>query len=207
MFQAAAVAALAALVAAILQAVSAFSLPSGVQIQPGYPVPLDQFVRATNEHTGIALGFFGADSLFIISYLVVFIGLYLRTVDHARPFAQVGLLMGVLTAVLDATENAYFITYALGAKAGLPLTAPDLPLVYVITNLKWMAAFATLLTFGLVHPRRAPLDMLVTALMLLFPLVGVLGVANPDLIAIRGLFFLIGMPLFAFVFWRQSQAV
>jgi hypothetical protein len=199
MFQAAAVAALAALVAAILQAVSAFSLPSGVQIQPGYPVPLDQFVRATNEHTGIALGFFGADSLFIISYLVVFIGLYLRTVDHARPFAQVGLLMGVLTAVLDATENAYFITYA--------LTAPDLPLVYVITNLKWMAAFATLLTFGLVHPRRAPLDMLVTALMLLFPLVGVLGVANPDLIAIRGLFFLIGMPLFAFVFWRQSQAV
>ena len=42
--------------------------------------------------------------------------------------------------------------------------------------------------------------------MLLFPLVGVLGVALPGLIAFRGLFFLVGMPLFAVLFWRGREA-
>ncbi len=206
-FQAAALAAVVAFIAVIFQAIAGTSLPDGIVAQPGIPVPVEEFVRASNEYPDTALGFFGADSLFVLSYLLVFIGLYSLIGETARPFAVIGLSAGVLTAILDATENAFFITYALGAKAGLPLTNPDLPILYIITNLKWMAAFATLYTFGVVFPRRNWLDWMLIGLMLLFPLVGVLGVANPGLILVRGLFFLIGMPLFAFYFWRCARGV
>lgn len=204
-FQAAAVAAVSALVAVILQVAAGLSLPQGVQIQPGFPVPLDQFVRASNDYPDIALGFFGADSLFVLSYLLVFVGVYTLTAERARPFALVGLGAGIFTAFLDAAENAFFITYALGAKNGIPLLSPDLPLIYILTNLKWMGAFATLYAFGLVFPRSGWLSWLISALMLIFPIVGVLGIANPSLIVVRGLFFLIGMPLFALYFWQHSR--
>jgi len=206
-FQAAALAALVAFIAVIVQAIAGTSLPDGIQVQPGIPVPVEDFVRATNQYPDTTLGFFGADSLFVLSYLLVFVGLYILAAETARPFAVIGLGAGVLTAIFDATENAFFITYALGAKAGLPLTNPDLPILYILTNLKWMAAFATLYTFAVVFPRRNWLDRALVGLMVLFPLVGVLGVANPGLILVRGLFFLVGMPLFAFYFWRCTRDV
>lgn len=206
-FQAAALAAVVAFVAVIFQAIAGSSLPDGIVAQPGIPTPVEQFVRVSNEYPDTALGFFGADSMFVLSYLLVFVGLYVLVNETARPFALIGMGAGILTALFDATENAYFITYALGAKAGLPLTNPDLPLVYILTNLKWMAAFATLYAFGVVFPRRNWLDWLMVGLMLLFPIIGVLGVANPSLILVRGLFFLVGMPLFAFYFWRRASDV
>lgn len=205
MLQSAAVAAMVAFVAVLVQAAASFSLPSDVQVQPAFPVPLEQFVRATNEYPDTALGFFGADSLFVLSYIMVFVGLYAATVERAHPFALVGLGVGLFTALMDATENAFFITYSLGAKNGILLTNPDVPLIYILANLKWMGAFATLYAFGLVFPRRGWLSWLISGLMLLFPIVGVLGIANPSLIVVRGLFFLIGMPLFAIYFWQRSR--
>jgi hypothetical protein len=47
----------------------------------------------------------------------------------------------------------------------------------------------------------------IAALSLVFPLVGVLGVANPSLVAARGLFFLVGMPIFAWYFWNEARTV
>ncbi|MCB9453271.1 MAG: hypothetical protein H6672_17710 [Anaerolineaceae bacterium] len=90
-------------------------------------MPTADFVRASNEHPGIALGFFGADSLFVLSYLPVFTGLYVVTAEKARAFALIGLGED-FTALMDATENALFIVYAQGAQNGMPLTDPALPL-------------------------------------------------------------------------------
>ena len=205
-FQGAAIGAGMAFIAVLVMAVAGVSVPGDVQVQPGtVPLPLEAFVLATNAHTESALGFFGGDSLFILSYLMVFVGLYVVTADRARPLALVGMGAGVLTAILDATENAFLITYALGAQNGLPLTDPDLPLIYILTNLKWMAAFATLYAFGLSFPRRNGLEWGIVVVMLAFPLVGVLGVANTGLIAVRGWFFLVGMPLFALYFWKWAH--
>jgi hypothetical protein len=207
-FQGAALAALVALVAVLaMLAVTATAPEPGLRLQPSPPVgPPGDFARATNDYPAQVLLFFASDSLFVLSYLLVFVGLYAATVARAAPLAWVGLGAGVLTALLDAAENAFFITYALDALRGVALAEPALPLIYVLTNLKWMAAFATLYAFGLALPRTGRLAWLLVGLMLLFPLVGVLGVAWPALVAVRGLFFLIGMPLFAVYFWRRQAA-
>jgi hypothetical protein len=204
LFRSAAVAALAAFVCVLVMGFGAVA-PEGVQLQPSYPpAPAEEFARASNEVPEVALRYFAADSLFVLSYLMVFAGLYGLTAGRARPLAVVGLAAGGLAAFFDTAENAFFISYAMLAQSGAPLVEPDVPLVFILANLKWAAAFATLYAFGLAFPRGDGLGWAISALMLLFPVVGTLGVALPELAALRGLFFLIGMPLFAFYFWRQA---
>ena len=142
-FQAAALASVVAFVAVIFQLIAALSVPADVQIQPSYPVPLEDFVRATNEHTGNALGFFGADSLFVVSYLLVFVGLYCVTAERTRPFAVIGLGAGAFTALMDAIENAFFIIYALNARIHRTISAaannPVLTSLYETINARLQA--------------------------------------------------------------------
>ena len=204
-FQAAALAALAAFVCAILLGFVFRAPDPGVSLQPVTPGAITEFVRPINEYPELMLRFLASDTLFVLSYLVVFAGLYATVVDRARVVAIIGLGAGVLTALFDATENAHFITYAAASLNGVPLTDPDVSTVYVLANLKWMGAFATLGIFGLVWPREERLGWILSALMLLFVVVGVLGIAVPGLILLRGLFFLVGMPLFAWHFWRQRR--
>lgn len=204
-YQGTAFAAAIAFVAIVIQAIASFSLPAGVQVQPGLPLSSSEFLVASTDYADITLGFFGADTLFVLSYLIVFAGIYTLTRETAPPFAMIGLLAGVFTALMDTVENGYFITYALAGRAGVTAPAPDFMLPFLLGHLKWAGAFATLYIFGVAFPRRTLFDKILLALMLLFPLIGVLGIANPLLVALRGLFFLGGMPLFAIYFWRESQ--
>lgn len=172
-----------------------------MKLQPA-PGPVSEFVRPSNEYPEKTLAFFAADSLFVLSYLMVFVGLFELTKVRGRALALIGLGAGILTALFDASENAHFITYALLAQNGVPLTDPAILTLGVLGNLKWMSSFATLYAFGLIWPTDGWFNRVLIGLMLLFPLVGVLGVASPALVELRGLFFLLGMPLFALAFWR-----
>jgi uncharacterized membrane protein len=206
-YQAGIVAALVALAAALFMAFGVQVPEPGIDLQPSLVFgPVNDFVYPSNTYPQLVLRFFAADSLFVLSYAMVFAGLYVAARDRSRLFASLGLAAGLLAALLDATENAFFISYASSASHGVLLTEPDLPLIYVIANLKWMAAFAALYAFGLIWPRDRLLGWLLSGLMLLFPLFGVLGVTLPNLVPFRGLFFLLGFPLFAWHFWQQLRA-
>lgn len=204
-FQAATVAGLAALVCAILMGFVFRAPDPGVSLQPSWPpVAAADFVRPVNEYPESMLRLFATDTLFILSYLTVFVGLYATVADRAPALAVVGLGAGALTALFDAVENAYFVTYAYSSLNGVPLSDPDLTTIYVVANLKWVAAFVTLYVFGLAWPRVDRLGWIISALMLLFVLVGVVGIVLPGLFLLRALFFVVGFPLFAWHFRRQS---
>ncbi len=207
-FQAAMIAALVAFVAVIGMLIAGTSLPDGVQVQPVEPLPLSELFDAAEQHPGVTLGYFGADTLFVLSYLMVYAGLHVVTSDRSRVFAVIGLCAGGLAAFFDATENAQFIFHALVTQHQVPagdLAAPSLMLFFTLTNLKWMAAFATLYAFGLIFPRRNWLEWAITALMLIFPVVGILGIANSSLLIVRSLLMAVGMPLFAWYFWQRGR--
>ncbi|MFQ5401377.1 MAG: hypothetical protein ACE5E7_17485 [Anaerolineae bacterium] len=206
-FRAAAAAAVIALSSVL---VMAFGIPipeAGIDLQPSVSFgPVSQFVYPTNTYPELALRLFTADSFFILGYLMVFAGLYMVTRAQVQIFAVLGLGAGMLTALFDALENAFFITYASLAANGVPLADPALPLIYIVANLKWMSAFVTLLAFGLVWPRDGWRGRGISAIMLLFAFTGVLGVLEPAWVPVRGLFFLVGMPLFAWDFWQRSRS-
>lgn len=200
----------AALVALISVLVMGYGVPRPESVptwQPSDPsVSPSEFLRPGNAYPRLALGFFAADSLFVLSYTMVFVGLHATAAGRSRSFAGVGLGAGLLAALLDAGENAFYITYATAALNGTPATEPALPLIYILTDLKWMVAFAAFYAFGLAWPREGALGWTISALMLLYPLFGVLGVAWPVLVPWRGLFFLVGLPLFAAHFWREARS-
>lgn len=202
-FRAVMTAALLGLAAVGVQLVAVSSLGE-LSPQP-YGVSPDLFMAAMVEHPDTVLLFFAGDTLFPLSYLLVFAGLYLVTAPTSRLLAGIGLGGGLLTALLDVTENAFFISYTLLARHNAAPVEPDVLPVYVLTTLKWTAAFATLYTFALIFPRRTGLEWGIAGLMLAFLLFGLLSTALPDLIVLRGLFFLVGMPLFAWYFWLQSH--
>jgi hypothetical protein len=206
-YQASMLAALVALVCVLVMGFVIRSPEPGMSLQPSQPAgPVSDFVRPINQYPDLVLRFLASDTLFVLSYLMVFVGLHATVADRAGAFAAIGLGAGVLAALFDAVENAFFITYALQASNGVTLTQPDLPLIYVVANLKWMGAFAGLYAFGLAWPRDTRLGWVISGLMLLFPLVGALSVAVPGLVLARGVFFLIGMPIFAWHFWQKSRA-
>ena len=205
-YQACAAAALVALICTLLMGFGLRSPDPALSLQPSTPSgPESEFLRVVNEYPQHMLRFFAADSLFVMSYLVVFIGLFTVTAERLRPLAWLGLGAGVMAALLDATENAFFINYALLAANGAPLVDPELPLIYHLANLKYWAAFAAFYAFGLAFPRQNWLGWLISGLMLAFPVVGVLGLVSPLLYQLRGLFFLLGMALFCAYFWWKSN--
>lgn len=205
--QAGMVGAVAAFVAVLLMGFGVTVPETGIDLQPSTSFgTVADFVYPINQYPDLALRFFAADSLFVLSYLMVFAGLHQVTNSRSTLFAGIGLGAGILAALFDAGENAFFIAYASSALNGVLLTEPALPLIYILANLKWMAAFAALYAFGLVWPREEKLGWVLTGLMLLFPIIGVLGVAWAELVPLRGLFFLLGMPLFAWHFWREARS-
>lgn len=212
-YHAAMIAALAAFVGAMVITLAGLALPPDVTGQPSrVPVAPEVFLRASNEHGQVVLNFFAGDTLFVVGYLLVFVGLYaaLKAVSH--PFALVGMVAGLLAGVMDAAENALFIWLALRGQINpVAVDDPGLPglmlAAFLLTNLKWLAAFVTLGAYGLIFPRRNVLEWTIALLMWSFVLVGVLGVAWPVLIVPRGLFLLLGMPLFAAFFWQEKRAL
>ena len=116
-----------------------------------------------------------------------------------------GLGAGLITGILDAVENSFYLTYAFESLHGVQLTDPALPLIYIITNLKWMGAFVAFAAFVLVWPRKGLLEWLISAVMSLFIIIGVLGLVIPELVDYRGLFFFVGMFLFGLYFRQRMR--
>lgn len=205
-YQAAAIATLFALGGILVSLLAGGQLPSGLSPQP-YAVDSAMFRAPLTEHTDAVLLFFVGDTLLPIAYALVFVGLYVVTAKQARPFARVGLGAGLGLALFDVTENAIFISYALMAQQGIDIGELPIPLFYAVTTLKWTLSFACLLSFGLVFPRRTALEKVMRLLMLVYPVVGALGVSNADMRNLRGPFLLLGMIFFAFYFGIQWHAI
>jgi hypothetical protein len=200
-------AALIAFVCALFMLFCLITEPS-INLQPSYPIgTVPDFTRPIIEYPKLVLRFFTADSLFVLSYLVVFVGLFTVVVGRSRTFAYIGLGAGILAALLDAIENSFFITYASMVLKNAPLIEPALPLIYIIANLKLMGTFAAFLVFGLVWPRDEWLGWVVSSWMLVLVLIGVLGIYFPCLVRIGASFLLPVMLLFAWYFWKEARKI
>lgn len=188
------VAAVAALLmvaaAAGLGALFLFGTDSLLFFQPSEkPASVEAFVAPTNDRPGAAIAHFTLDTAFVISFTLVFVGLYVLTRARAPQFSAFALGAGILTGVLDAVENAVYWVYAMRADVGVALSDPDLVLVSVLTNLKLVGFFTTYLTFALVLPRRDRLERLATGWMLLAPTIGLLSMGVREIAAIRPVLF------------------
>ena len=153
---------------------------------PGAP---EAFVHPTNAHPDAAIAYFTLDTAFVISFTLVFVGLYAFTRDRGGPFAAFALGAGIFTGLMDAAENSIYWSYAMQAHAGIPLEDAGVRLLSVLTNLKLVGFFATYFTFALIFPRRTKLEVAAVCLMALPPTLGLLSMGVRDLADLRPLLF------------------
>jgi hypothetical protein len=102
----------------------------------------------------------------------------------------IGLGAGILAGLADTTENALYVVYALAATNNNTELAPWLPLHYLASGAKWMAAFAAVGIQLLVLPRRTVLERIIVAVMITFPVLGSVSIAWPALAPLRAIFLL-----------------
>ena len=93
------------------------------------------------------LNFFAADTLFVLSYVLVFAGVYTLIEPRGPVLARVALAAGLLGGLCDALENGFFVTCTRSNRCSTDATAPTLPLIYILANIKWGAAFLAFYAF------------------------------------------------------------
>jgi hypothetical protein len=181
-----------------------FGIPvpeSVVSLQPSdLAVSAEQFLIPINQYPELMLRFMTADSFLILGGILLYLGLYTVVSEKSRPIAAVGLGIGLLTILLDSSENAFLISYAQQAINGTAVTNPALPLLFVIANLKMAGSYAGFLIFGLAWPREGKLDWTLSTVMILYTVTGVLSIVLSELILLRGIFLLLSMLLFCWYF-------
>jgi hypothetical protein len=178
----------------------------GADLQLSDAVESQERLRAmVAGHPQLLLKAMAWDGLFVTGYVVVFCALFALTRRNGRLVAALGLLLCLVAGACDMVENALYVVYALGALHHAAV-APDVPVHYYLSALKWSSAFAGIGVLALVFPRRDSLDRAASWAMISFPVLGGLSTAYPSLAPLRGLFFLIGMPVFAWLFFSRAAA-
>jgi len=180
----------------------------GLNVQPTETVATSQEILAmAREHAGTLLGFMAFDTIFVIGYVTVFAVVFLACAKEDRLIAGIGLGAGILAGLSDMTENALYVVYGIGAVHNNAELMPWLPLHYLATGVKWMAAFTAVGMQLLVFPRRTGLERSIVAVMATFPVLGAVSIAWPALAPLRAIFFVIGMPMLAVYFNKRGREV
>lgn len=200
------VAAIVALLAGMGTAVVSGGLPLWVMQPSEMPQARVEFLRDLSQHAPAALRFFGADFVFIITYVIVFATLFEVTASRSRTIAMVALGAGILGALFDLVENASFITYAWGSMRGADFIEPALPLAYYITNFKESLIGISIVMFGTIFPRRTSLEWILSVLMILLAPLDATAIAYPDLKQLPSLLFVVALPLMSIYFLLRFRS-
>lgn len=178
----------------------------GLNIQPTETVATSGDILAmARDHTTTLLGFMAFDTIFVIGYVTVFAVTLLAIPKEDRLIGGIGLGAGILAGLSDMTENALYVVYALAAVNHNMELTPWLPLHYLATGVKWMAAFTAVGMQLLVFPRRTALERTIVGVMCTFPVLGAVSIAWPALAPLRAIFFVVGLPLLAVYFRKRAN--
>ena len=200
------VAAIVALLAGMGTSVLSGGLPLWVMQPSEMPQARVEFLRDLSQHAPAALRFFGADFVFIITYVIVFATLFEVTASRSRTIAMVALGAGILGALFDLVENASFITYAWGSMRGADFIEPALPLAYYVTNFKESLIGISIVMFGTIFPRRTSLEWILSVLMILLAPLDATAIAYPDLKQLPSLLFVVALPLMSIYFLLRFRS-
>ena len=188
-----------------LSGVSMTLLTKGADVQATQTVELkDKLLAIVHTQPDLLLKVMGFDTLFVMGYATVFCALFAVVPRDGKTLAGIGLGFGLLAALCDMVENMLYGVYGLAGLHHVPVTV-ELPFHYYVSSLKWVSAFSAVGLLTLVFPRRTWFEWAISAVMVTFPLGGALSIALPDLLPLRALFFVAGMPLFAILFFRRAD--
>lgn len=166
--------------------------------------------NSSENRTTLNLLSIALDNFFILGYTAIFYVMYLFT-KHVNFWAKTGLALGLSTAVFDVLENAILVMLN---RIGTNFT-PD-PLIWVVlwffTFVKDISSymsgfvFAVLLIATLNHtPELRMTKIIIGFMLILYIIIGSLGLINPLFLTIRNLAFVANLFIASILFYRISD--
>ncbi|MHA1989572.1 MAG: hypothetical protein ACW98A_01315 [Candidatus Hodarchaeales archaeon] len=176
------------------------------------PANIISDIRTNAEHRNISLFSIILDNFFILGYFALFYGAYLLTKNLDPIIPKASFAIGVFTAIFDILENALLI----GIFNGIPVNyTPD----NLIFGILWFFVsvkdiFSVLATFSfaimflltLNTPKNLRIQKMVLAgFLLLYAVLGALGLMSALFLELRNLSFVIDMAVASAVFYSISR--
>jgi hypothetical protein len=163
----------------VLAAMVGVSLATGAtqEAHEHFHVPVEYSARLL-EHAGALRLVFALDVAFIALYTAFFAALarYLRE----RPFAVLGLIFIVVTAVLDLVEDHHILAMLDAAQHGVVPSAGEIGFQVAESSTKFSCSYIGLALLGLAIPRTNVRAWLLAGFLVVGTLVtGVIGYAAP----------------------------
>ncbi|MEW5940940.1 MAG: hypothetical protein AB1750_14820 [Chloroflexota bacterium] len=155
---------------------------------------------------------FALDYVFIVLYTAFFFLLGILLKERAdRSIVNLALGAILLTALLDAVENAHILTLLAQAEMGLPIQASELGWQMAASQVKFVSSYSSIFLIGLVFPRENLLEKLAAWAFVYLQLpLGVLIFTAPHewtatLVLMRAVFFIAGFLIVAKIYWDRSR--
>ena len=179
----------------------------GVLDQPIMPQPYGEAIRPAAVSLILVMAL---DYLFLIAYSGTFVGTAALVWRRAGLWAGLGLGFGLLTALVDISENAITVTIARQALAELAISAGSLQALGVLGQVKYACASLGLVFFAvallIVRPARRPLVRGVAGILLTFPIVNSIVVLIPSMGVLLIFWMLLSLVGAALLLWDASRA-
>lgn len=152
------------------------------------------------------------DNFFILAYGAFFLFYIIERKGKADHWLLIVLGVFLFMAmVLDVTENFHILGMLIRVEQKLPITDSEIGLQYILSAVKFMAAYFAVILLGITFPRDTGLARFVgISTAILFPILGVLGFTVPIPWALycgigRSIFFVMGFILSAVVYWNRGE--
>lgn len=194
-FTFAAVGTMIGLVAVILLVIMSLIFPSELgSIDRAQSI--GELVIILTQYPNEALTILVLDTIFIVGYLSLFIGLYMMSRDFADLLPKLALVLGVMVGLLDLVENALLITIIQGFSQGWQ---PDLDYfrsIFILNSVIDVFSYSTALIFALIFVviyRPWHKKFILGLLLLIYTIIGLSSVIFPGLLIVRAILFIIGM--------------
>jgi len=172
------------------------------------PQEIMHFITIAKAYQHQILLLITLDTIFIGGYLALFIGLYLMSRDFSDEIAIIGLIFGILTALLDILENALLVAMIQGINRGWLPGDGIYGTVWTINMLVDLLSYITILLFAIIYgtiyrPRSRKFTMAI--LLILYVIIGLISLIIPELLVIRSVFFIIGLAWTSWVLYNEEE--
>ncbi len=145
------------------------------------------------------------DDAFAIAYAIAFIALATYLMPRAKLLAALALVLAVMTALTDLTENSLTLAAIAIVTQNQTLDAQVLVILFWLGQMKYLVIYiaAILFAVGVWEDGRA--GKIFAGLLLLFPIIGVTSIAIDALTLIKVLWMFVLLIAGGIFLWRASQ--
>lgn len=146
-----------------------------------------------------------ADDAFAIAYAVAFVALAFYLMPRGKLLALTALTFALMTALFDLAENSLTLAAVAAATQNQALDANVFVILFWLGQIKFLAIYVSAILFAVGVWEDGRAGKIFAALLLFFPLIGILGIPFEPFVLAKILWMLVLLVAGGIFMWRAPQ--